>query len=145
MNEFPHHYPVTASVSSDSYVTLQSPGISATIESAAPAQFGGPGDRWSPETILVAAVADCFLLSFKAIATASRFEWLALECSVDGVLDKVERTIRFTEMHIKAKLTVAEGTPVEKATKLLEKAEQHCLVSNSLSSQVHLESEVIFS
>lgn len=33
---------------------------------APPVQFGGDGKEWSPEDLFVAAVADCYLFSFKA-------------------------------------------------------------------------------
>jgi len=143
MQDFPHHYPVSARASVDSSVTLQTPNCQ-DLASAPPAEFGGPGDHWSPETLLVAAVADCFILGFKAIARASRFEWQNLECAANGVLEKVERSIKFTEIHLTATLTVPEGTNAEKAIKLLEKAEQTCLVSNSLSATIHLETNVLF-
>lgn len=143
MQAFPHHYPVAAQASVESTVSLTTPNCTDLV-SAPPAEFGGPGDQWSPETLLVAAVADCFILGFRAIARASHFEWLDLKCEADGVLDKVERTILFTEMHLKATLTVPAGADIEKALKLLDKAEQSCLISNSLSAEVHLEAEVLF-
>jgi organic hydroperoxide reductase OsmC/OhrA len=31
-------------------------------------QLGGPGGQWSPETLLVAAAAECFILTFRAVA-----------------------------------------------------------------------------
>jgi hypothetical protein len=39
-----------------------------TLQSAAPAEFDGPGNRWSPETLLVGAVPDCFILTLSAEA-----------------------------------------------------------------------------
>ena len=85
--------------------------------------------------MLVAAVADCFVLSFRAIARASRLEWTSLDCDVVGVLDKVERVTRFTEFQVKAQLNVPAGTDESKATRLLEKAEQVCLITNSLIAE----------
>ena len=50
-------------------------------------------------TLLIAAVADCFILTFRAVARASRFEWISLGCTVDGVLDRaaVENDARAIE------------------------------------------------
>ena len=73
MQDLPHHYVVKASADTDSHILLESPGLE-PVTSAGPAEFGGPGDLWSPETLLVAAVADCFILTFRAIARASRME-----------------------------------------------------------------------
>ena len=134
MHPFPHTYPVTASASHDSAVKLASPGVEA-IESMGPTEFGGPGDRWSPESLLVAAVADCFVLSFRAISRAARLDWTNLECVVHGTLDKVDGVTRFTRYDIEAMLKIPEGASAVKAEKLLHKAEQSCLITNSLNGE----------
>lgn len=142
MQDLPHHYRVSATAEPKGDVELASAGLDA-IPSAAPAEYGGPGDRWSPETLLVAAVADCFALSFRAIARASKLSWLSLNCDVEGTLARVERTTKFTEFKINVKLTVPEGTDKERAARLLEKAEESCLITNSLSAETHLSAEVV--
>jgi organic hydroperoxide reductase OsmC/OhrA len=58
-------------------------------------------------------------------------------------LDRVEGKMRFTRFDTHAKLHVAAGADVERAKKLLEKAESSCLVSNSLNSERHLTMEVV--
>ena len=121
---------------------LDSPGT-ASIESAPPVEFGGPGGLWSPETLLVAAVADCFVLSFRAIARASKLEWQTLSCDVEGVLEQVERQTRFTRFNQRVRLEIPVGVNTDKARRLLEKAEHACLITNSLSAEVHLEAEVV--
>lgn len=121
---------------------LQSPGL-ASIESAGPVEFDGPGDRWSPETLLVAAVADCYALSFKAVAAASKFAWLALDCQVEGKLDRIERTTQFTHFDLKVRLTVPPGADHARAQQLLEKSKAVCLISNSLKAEFHLGIDIV--
>lgn len=142
MQDFPHYYKVEGNAGPEDEVTLSSKGIE-PMASNAPAEFGGPGDRWSPETLLTAAVADCFILGFRAIARASRFPWNKLQCTVEGTLERKEHVTRFTEFTIRATLEVPADTNTERANRLLEKAETTCLVTNSLSSATHLEAEVI--
>ncbi len=137
MEPFPHHYQVSASARSDSNVTLRGEDLPELV-SAPPRQFDGPGNYWSPEELLLAALADCFILTFRAIASASRFEWLDLECVVEGQLDRVERVTRFTGYNILATLTVPADVDRQKAVKLMEKAEHGCLVSNSVKAERHL-------
>ena len=141
MQDFPHHYTTTASASNDSSVELTSPGLDA-LESAGPAEFGGPGDLWSPETLLSAAIADCFILSFRAVARAAKMDWLSIRCDVDAVLDKVGKVTQFTEFHQAVVLEVPAGTDEAKAMRLLEKAEHVCLITNSLTGTAHLEATV---
>ena len=142
MHPFPHLYTVQASAAPSGDVPLYAAGLPA-IATAPPAEFDGPGDRWSPETLLCAAVADCFLLSFRAVARASKLDWTALDCSVEGKLDRVDNRSLFTEIVVRASLRVPAGTDQARATKLLEKAEHVCLVSNSLVAQRRLEPTVI--
>ena len=141
MQDLPHHYVVTASGKVAGNVVLSSDGV-ADLDSAPPAEFGGPGDQWSPESLLVAAVADCFILSFRAIARASRLEWDSLSCEVEGTLERVERVTQFTGFAVSVTLQVPAGTDEEKARRLLEKAEHVCLITNSLKAESHLETAV---
>ncbi len=138
MHPFPHHYIVSAAGSTEGEVTLSSEGLT-SIGSAPPAEFDGPGDRWSPETLLLASVADCFVLSFRAVATASKFEWLSLDCQTTGKLDRVERVNQFTEIENEVVLRIPAGSSEDTGRRLLEKAESVCLISNSLTADVHLE------
>ena len=142
MSQYPHHYAVEASARSDRWVTLSRSGLP-SLSSAAPIEFGGPGDQWSPEDLLVAAVADCFVLSFRAIAAASKFAWTELQCTATGKLDRVERKVCFTEIHLKARLTIPADAPVDRAKMLLEKSEGACFITNSLNSAKHLEIEIV--
>ncbi len=142
MQDLPHHYHVNASAEAEGNITLKAEDLP-RIVTAAPAEFGGPGDQWSPETLLVGAVADCFILTFRAIARASKLEWTNLECSAEGVLDRVERVTRFTAFTVRATLTVPAGSDPDKARRLLEKAEGSCLITRSMLAETHLEAEVI--
>ena len=98
---------------------------------------------WSPETLFVAAVADCFILTFRAIARGSHFEWNSVKCEVDGILDRVDKVTRFTEFHVRVTLRVPEGTDVHKAERLVEKSDHVCLVTNSLTAETILTSDII--
>ncbi len=142
MHPFPHHYSVHTTVRPDGDVPLASDGVR-VIESAPPKEFDGPGNQWSPEQLLTAAVTDCFVLSFRAIAAASKYPWVSLEATTRGTLDRVDGRMRFTRFDTHAKLHVHTGADVERAKKLMEKAEANCLVANSLSSERHLTAEVI--
>jgi peroxiredoxin-like protein len=138
MQDYPHLYQAAATARAEDTVHVSSKGLE-SLASMPPEQFGGPGNLWSPETLLVAAVADCLILTFRAIARASKLDWHALDCETDGILNRVEGVTRFTRFDIRARLTVPHGTDEHKARRLLEKAEAVCLVSNSLNAEKHLE------
>ena len=92
--------------------------------------------------MLVAAVADCFILSFKAVAKASKVSWNTLSCNAMGTLDKVDRALKFTEFQISVNLQIAAEENKDKAGRALEKAEKSCLITNSLNAPCHLEYEI---
>ena len=138
MQPFPHHYSVAAQADTQGDVTLEGERLQ-PISSAPPTEFGGPGDRWSPETLFVAAVAGCFVLTFRGIAGLSRFPWVSLECNVTGTVDRVDRVTQFTALQVRARLRVPSGANQDQALRLLTKAEEACLVTNSLKVRPHLD------
>ena len=137
MQDLPHHYLVSARSGTEGDVNLDTDGVP-TLRSAAPVEFGGPGGRWSPETLLVAAVADCFILSFRAIARASRLPWNALQCDVEGTLARADGKTKFTAFAVRATLKLPADGDADKARTLLAKAEAGCLITNSMSASTHL-------
>ncbi len=141
MQDFPHVYHATADAVSEGDIQVSGNGLP-VLRTASPAEFGGPGDRWSPETLLSAAVADCFILTFRAVARASKLPWEGLHVDVTGTLDRVDRVTQFTGFELTARLDVPEGADSAAAEKALERAERNCLISNSLKGAVHLHTHV---
>lgn len=138
MTDLPHKYIATASSTADSLVNTAIAG-QPDITIAPPAGFGGPGDIHSPEDLQVAAIASCFILSFRAIAHASKLAWNSISVSTTGALDMVDRTVQFTGFSTQATLELPAETSREKAERLLVKAEQTCFITNSLKADNQLE------
>ena len=141
MQGYPHHYLASATGATEGSVVVSGEGLP-ELDTGPPPQFGGPEGVWSPETMLSAAVANCFILSFRAIARASKFEWTSLECHVDGILDRPERATFFTNFNIHVVLHAPAGASLQMAQRLLEKAEQICLITASLKSEIALTTDI---
>lgn len=142
MQPYPHLYRASASGAPISAVMVASPSLP-VIETAPPPEFDGPRGLWSPESLLCAAVADCFILTFRGVSRAAHFLWLDLECRVEGTLERVDAQAQFTHYTCFAKLTVPIGSDTAKARALLERAEHSCLIANSLRGTRTLELEVV--
>ena len=142
MQPLPHVYSVTAASAGTSIVDLSAEGLP-TLRSAAPAEFGGPGDQWSPESLLTAAIASCFVLGFRAVARASHLQWISLDCDVDATLDRKERVTQFTKVIVHARLIVPAAMDSALCERALEKAEHGCLVANSLRCERELRTEIV--
>lgn len=142
MHPYPHVYVAAASGQKEGTIALTSADLP-EIPTAAPPEFDGPGGVWSPEVLLCASIADCFVLSFRAIARASKLDWSELDCRVEGTLERIEGVTQFTKFKTFARLTVPAASSAETAQRLLEKAERVCLVSNSLRGERTLVADVV--
>jgi organic hydroperoxide reductase OsmC/OhrA len=142
VHPYPHTYVVAATGDPAGTVAVSSSNLP-NLHTAPPPEFDGPGGMWSPESLLCASLADCFILTFRVVSRAARLEWQRLECRLEGVLDRVERTPQFTRFTIFATLTITPGTDTAKARELLERAERSCLIANSLRASRALNAQVL--
>jgi peroxiredoxin-like protein len=141
MTPLPHRYVVTASPGPSHDVALSSPGVR-PLTTAAPVEFDGPGGLWSPETLLVGAAADCFAITFRGVARASHLEWIDMTCEVTGTLDRIDGVMRFTRIDLHARLVLQDGGSEALAGRVLDKAKRTCLITNSLTADVHLQTSI---
>ena len=142
MRPLPHRYEVQLSGGPTGYATVSTKGMP-DLRSAPPLDFDGPGDAWSPEHLLLAAVETCFLFTLRAVAKASRVEFLAIELSSEGTVDRLDGVTRFTEIVLRPRLTIGPGADRDRALAVLHKSERSCLVSASLATPVRLEPELV--
>lgn len=142
MQPLPHVYSVTGAAGATNNLSLIAEGLP-RLSSAAPAEFGGPGDRWSPEQLLAAAIASCFILSFRFVARRLWLEWIRLECEAECTLEHVGGVTRFTRVVIHATLTTPATIPITAYEDSLRRAEQGCLIANSLACPRELRMEIV--
>jgi peroxiredoxin-like protein len=142
MKPLPHVYEVALSGGPSGYAALSADGLP-ELRSAPPKDFDGPGDAWSPEHFLLAAVETCFLFTFRAVAQASKFAFLSFEVSGAGTVDRKDGAMRFTEIVLRPRLRLSRGADRERAMRMLEKGERACLVTASLATPVRLEPEIV--
>jgi peroxiredoxin-like protein len=141
MKPFPHRYATTIVTGPEGHATVSSPGVPDLV-TAAPLEFDGPGDAWSPEQLLLAAVQACFVLTFRAVARASRLEFVSMSIGAEGFVDRVNGVTRFTEIVLRPRIALPAGADSTRVQRALEKAERACLVSASLGTPIRLEPEL---
>jgi peroxiredoxin-like protein len=142
MKPLPHIYEVHLAGAGDGYARVSADGIP-ELQTAPPLDFDGPGDAWSPEHLLLAAVETCFLFTLRSVARASKLEFVSLELSGVGTVDRKEGATRFTEIVLRPRLRLPAGADKERALRVMEKSEKACLVSASLATPIKLEPEVV--
>ena len=141
MKPLPHHYDVVLAGGPSGYAVLSTPGVP-DLRAAPPVDFGGPGDAWSPEHLLLAAVQTCLLFTLRSVARASQVAFVSLHVGAAGTVNRQDGVTRFTEIVLRPRLVVAPGTDRARALHVLEKSEKHCLISASLSTPIRLEPEI---
>ena len=142
MQPLPHHYLVGVAGTMAGPLTVGASGLPDMVCNA-PREFGGPGDRWSPESLFVAALACCFILTFRAVALASKIEWSRLECSTTGTLERIDGVTQFSRVSTVATLSIRSNADTILCERALEKAERECLVANSLRAHRELQVQIV--
>jgi peroxiredoxin-like protein len=138
---FPHEYEAHLAGGATGYAMVSTPGIP-DLRTAPPADFDGPGDAWSPEHLLLAAVQTCFLFTLRAVARASKLDFVSLDIDATGTVQRQDGITRFTEIVLRPRLVIPPDGSLERARHALEKCERHCLVTASLSTPVRMALEI---
>lgn len=127
----------------DTRRALESPPGLPSLEVATPPEFpGGIPGIWSPEHLFVASAEACLMTTFLAIAENSKLEFRAYRSEAEGTLEKTDAGFVITRIVLRPTIVVGEEAAVDRAKRIIEKAEKHCLISNSMKSEVHLQATV---
>ncbi|WP_428234831.1 OsmC family protein [Gracilimonas sp.] len=138
-----HLYDVDLKWEHDRIGTLSSDKLDDNIEVATPPEFpGGIEGTWSPEHLFIASISSCFMTTFAAIAEYSKLDYESLDVPSTGVLAKVEGKYAIKEVYLKPRLVISDEKAKDKAYRILEKAEEACLISRSVKTEIILEPKV---
>jgi peroxiredoxin-like protein len=114
------------------------------LQVSSPPEFDGPGHIWSPEHLLVAAVASCLMTTFHSIAARSGVDVLEYTDHSSGHLQRAENGLYSIDtIVLRPEVLVSAESNVDRALRLLEKAEAVCLIGRSIKSEVVLEPSVL--
>jgi peroxiredoxin-like protein len=139
-----HNYEVNIEWNEGRIGTLQSPKLEDSIKVATPPEFpGGVDGIWSPEHLFVASVVGCFMTTFTAISEYSKLSYESLSVSSTGTMSNEDGKFAMTEIILQPKLVIMDETKKDKALRILQKAEEACLITRSIKTKVHLEPEVL--
>ncbi|MDC8450145.1 MAG: OsmC family protein [Nitrospira sp.] len=109
------------------------------VQVATPPEFKGHEGMWSPEDLFVASANVCLMTTFLAVAERAGLAFTAYESTAEGRLELVEGKFQFTAITIRPTITLKSDADTANAKELIEKAEQNCLISNSMKATVALE------
>jgi len=143
MADFPHVYTTNAQGTNEVILELTAEKLP-QLQVSPPKEFGGPEGFWNPEAFFSAAISTCFILTFKAIARGKKLIWSKINVDADAYLDKVDNVLSFNRVDIFVTLVIpsSEAGNEEIYLKALQKAEESCLVTNSIKATMHLHPKI---
>jgi peroxiredoxin-like protein len=113
------------------------------ITVATPPEFPkGEPNIWSPEHLFVASANSCLMTTFLAIAENSKLEFRSFDSNAVGKMEKVDGKFMISEIELKPKVVLKYEKDRERAIRILHKAEEACLISNSMKTKTVLSPEV---
>jgi organic hydroperoxide reductase OsmC/OhrA len=119
-------------------VTAEGP---APILASADTPFRGDADRWNPEQLLLAALAQCHLLSYLHVAVKNGVVVTGYTDDAVGSMLQEGESGRFTSVTLRPRVTVAEESMVAVAQTLHAEASRLCFIANSVNFPVAHEPE----
>jgi organic hydroperoxide reductase OsmC/OhrA len=151
--DFDHHYAVTVDWHGDRgsgtsgyrdygrQNVVTAPG-KASIDGSADPAFRGDAERWNPEEMLLAALAQCHMLSYLHVAVMHGVV-------VTGYTDAAVGTMRqthdggghFTSVTLRPRVEVSEASMVELAESLHHEASAKCFIAASVNFPIAHEPE----
>ncbi len=137
-----HAYRVAAWWTSGRTGLAKSDSAPNAIHFTAPTEFGGLEGRWTPEELLLAALAGCYTTTLRAIAGTAQFNFTDLQVEASGTVRKTEAGWSFTQIVVRPNLKITSADERERALELLNRAEKLCLVSRAIGTTLKFEPQL---
>ena len=106
------------------------------LEASADSAFHGDRDRWNPEELFVAAIAQCHMLSYLHMAVRAGVIVTAYRDDALGTLQQQGLGGSFTGVDLRPVVTVADTSMIEAANLAHTDANRHCFIANSVNFPV---------
>lgn len=105
--------------------------------------FHGDRERWNPEQLLLASLAQCHMLSYLHVCVdAGVVVTHYVDHATGSMRTESDGSGRFTEVVLHPEVTVSDDSMVEAATKAHHRANELCFIANSVNFCVRHEAVV---
>ncbi|QIX25701.1 OsmC family peroxiredoxin [Nocardioides sp. JQ2195] len=106
------------------------------LEGSADPTFRGDASRWNPEELLLAALAQCHLLSYLHSAVTHGVLVTAYADSPVGTMEQSGQGGRFTSVVLRPRVSVASEDQVGTAMRIHHEASENCFIAASVNFPV---------
>jgi organic hydroperoxide reductase OsmC/OhrA len=136
---FPHQYSATISRTFASRARVEAPPRP-PLQGGPSCQFDGDATAWSPEHLVLSSLGLCMLTTFEAFCSRDGIELLDWNASLKGSVERSPEGLIFSSIVLCIDMEVGGNVDVVETT--LEDAKRYCLILNSLSVPVVVETTI---
>jgi len=105
-----------------------------TIHFSEAVELGGLQGRWTPEQLLLCALAGCFTTTFHDVARSAKFDFLDLEVEIEACVRRSRSAgCNFNEILIRPRLKVHSDDQCETGLQLLRRTKSVCMISRAIT------------
>ena len=113
-----------------------------TIEIAESLEFKKHDDMWTPKELFVASVGSFVKDAFIDLAKKKGLEFLSYASTAQGVIEKIEDKLKFTEVKIWPRIALASSGQIEKAKELIKLAGENCAITSLVTCKISVYPEI---
>lgn len=113
------------------------------IESSSARVFHGDAERWNPEELLIAALAECHMLSYLHTALRNGVTVTAYRDRATGTMVQEGDGGHFTEVILRPWVTISDPAQVELAERIHADAAADCFIAASMNFPVRHEPTIV--
>ena len=114
------------------------------IPASSDPSFRGDPSRYNPEEFLVAALSSCHMLAYLHLCAVNNVVVVAYTDSASGVMEeRPGGSGAFVSALLRPRVTIADGSDLEKARALHHDAHEKCFIANSVNFAVEVEPEIV--
>ncbi len=113
-----------------------------TIEIAESLEFKKHDDMWTPKELFVVSVEGFVKDAFIDLAEKNALEFLSYASTAQGVIEKVEDKLRFTEIKIWPRIVVVSSGQIEKTKELIKLAGENCAIASLDTCKISVYPEI---
>lgn len=112
------------------------------VRASSDPQFRGDPALYNPEELLVIALSSCHLLSYLAECARAGIQVVAYEDEASGTMALRDGKVRFVDVLLRPRVTVASGTDIDRAQALHDRAHDGCFIASSVNFPVRHEATI---
>jgi len=112
------------------------------INVACPPEFGGHPGIWSPEDIFLASVEICIMTTFLWYVNKENLSLKSYDSKANGTVEMSGGVFQFSSITIKVRIGISSKDDRSRVEKMMKKVERACLITNSIRTDVNIESDI---